>query len=152
MNNFRERERKLHSAKSLIGNTIQTALRCRVEPKFIFYKLIEAGYLSTCESQGKKHPHLPLSPEVINKHFQLDEVNVDDLATVALGKHFITVLKRTISYLEGRGLTEDEILSSFFLSAMDYLNTITDSPSEQLAMLRDSLGLIDSKGGKPIET
>ncbi len=144
MNDFGERERKLHSAKLLIGKTIQTALRCHVEPKFIFYKLIEAGYLNTCEFKGKKHSHLPLSPEVINKQFQLNEVNVDDLATVELGKHFITVLKRTISYLGGRGLTGDEIFTSFFSSAMDYWNTITDSPSEQMAMIRDSLDLISS--------
>ena len=148
MKNFRERERKLHSANAQIGNAIQTALRCHVEPKIIFYKLIETGSLSTCESNGKKYPHLPLSTETIKKKFQLDETSVDDLVTVELGKFSNTILKRTLWYLEGLELTEDEIFTLFFRSALEYSNTITDSRREQATMTIDSLDLLLSKGGR----
>ena len=150
MNDFREKECNLHSAKLLIENTIQTALRCHVEPKIIFYKLIETGSLSTCESNGKKYPHLPLSTETIKKQFQLDETSVDDLATVELGKFSNTILKRTLWHLEGLELTEDEIYRLFFRSALEYSNTITDSPREKATMLIDSLDLLFLKGGMPI--
>ena len=148
MTDFRERERKLHSANAQIGNAIQTALRCHVEPKIIFYKLIETGSLSTCESNGKKYPHLPLSTETIKKKFQLDETSVDDLVTVELGKFSNTILKRTLWYLEGLELTQDEIFTLFFRSALEYSNTITDSRREQATMTIDSLDLLLSKGGR----
>jgi len=148
MTDFRERERKLHSANAQIGNAIKTALRCRVEPKIIFYKLLETGSLSTCESNGKKYPHLPLSTETIKKQFQLDETSVDDLATVELGKFSNTILKRTLWHLEGLELTEDEIFTLFFRSALEYSNTITDSRREQATMTIDSLDLLLSKGGR----
>ena len=117
MNDFEDPNHKLHWTKALIKNTIKTGLRCRVKPKLICYKLLEASYISAYKPNEKRYSFLPLSPEVINKQFPLDEANVADAATASLGKHFDTVLKRTLSYLGGGGLDAHETSDLFKTSA-----------------------------------
>ena len=85
--------------------------------KIICYKLLEASYISAYKPNEKRYSFLPLSPEVINKQFPLDEANVADAATASLGKHFDTVLKRTLSYLGGGGLDAHETSDLFKTSA-----------------------------------